>query len=146
MAATTSGALKAYVEGMGLGLPVFRDGVPTDRQGQQMLPPYMVVHEGLAVVPLSFGDFGDPARDFTVTELVQLDLWEPARTPGGQAPGQATAGEVYTRPRSLLRGLDGATLPASPTRVWSVRVQHFVRTLQDGMVRTRFDLLVTREA
>jgi hypothetical protein len=25
-------------------------------------------------------------------------------------------------------------------------VQHFVRTLQDGMIRTRFDLLVTREA
>ena len=76
MAATTSSAIKARLESLGFGIPVFRDG---PRPGQA--EPYIVVQEGLPAARdlRAAGDFGDPAADIEIAETVIVDLVQQAR-------------------------------------------------------------------
>lgn len=141
MAATTGGALKAYLEGLGLGLPVFRDRV---RDGQ--VPPYAVVLDNLNVSRINTGDHGDQAAPVSVEELVQLDLWQLLRFPAGHAQAGKNA-EDYALPETLDRRLSGARLPASPTVTFGVSVLGW-RRLPDpdpNLVHHVYNLVVRRE-
>lgn len=120
MAATTAGAFKTYLEGLGLGLPVFRDEAP-DGQGL----PYIVVREDIANVPDLDGDQGDPTAEHTTAETVQVSLFQQWRNP--------TSGKVvedYALPRQVQRAVKAAQLPASPTHTYGVVLQSSVRLLE----------------
>jgi hypothetical protein len=137
MSATTAGALKAFLEGAGLGVPVYRDGAPTGSR-----PPYIAITEGIGYAPRLDGDTADPAAVRTVTEAVQVDLVQPGRVPAGAG---AAVSESYTLPGQLARALHTARLPAAPTRVYGVRVSAGRRWPPAGnVVRHTYDVIVER--
>lgn len=116
LAASTGGALKAALEGAGLGVPWFRDRAPKDQPY-----PYGVVREEL--------DLGMVSRADAVAELVQVDLWQYARWPKGvELP--KVAGKVAEDSglvRRLQAFLRGAQLPAAPTMTYRAVLQGSVR-------------------
>jgi hypothetical protein len=119
MAATTAGALKAYLEAQGLGLAVFRD----DAQTGQALP-YATVTEAVTVTADGAGDTGDTGAARYVTELAQVDLWQTWRAENG------AIAESYTLPGAIVRCLQGAQLTSAPTRVYGCTVDSMVRLLE----------------
>lgn len=118
MAATTAGALKAYIESLGLGLAVRRDHADTPTY------PLVTVHEGVSIVTDASGDFGDMAQPVTVTEQAQVDLWQQWKNTSGAVV------ESYTLPGELIGALHGAQLSAAPTKVYGCRVVGSVRLLE----------------
>lgn len=120
MAATTAGALKAYIETLGLSLAVYRDKAPEDATGK-----YVRVHEAVTISPRQSGDFGDPNAGRQVTEEVQLDLFQPIRD------ANLAVVEDYTLPDTLIRKLHGAHLTAAPKHVYGVRVLNSTRFPDD---------------
>lgn len=116
MAATTAGAVKALIETFGLAVPVYRDTAP---DGQAA--PYITVSEAVAVTVEPSGDFG--GGDTYVTELAQVDVWQPTRNP------DMTVGESYTLTPTLLRGLQGGLLNA-PTHVYGMSVDSHLRLVE----------------
>lgn len=127
MAATTSGALKAFIEAAGLSISAYRDAAP-----KGAVLPYVVIFEGIAIVP--DGDDNPNDRDVAagtdkqaVTETAQVTLWDRLKK-----VDDGSAAESYTLPDSLHRALDGASLAISgsgapPGRVWGVYVVNRVR-------------------
>jgi hypothetical protein len=99
MAATTSGALKAWLEGGDLGLPFFRDRAPKD-QGL----PFGVITEAIAITPVRTGDFGDQTAERVVDEMAQVSVYEVWRTADGRPA------EDYERPGKVYKRLHGAVL------------------------------------
>jgi hypothetical protein len=147
MAATTAGAVKALVESLGLSVTAYRDGAPTDADGNVDAPfPHVVIQEGMAYDQDQAGDFGDPAAIQQVTELVQVDLFQLARKLVGGVPGSVNA-EDYLLPGKLRAGLHGARLaPIGLQRVAGVIVQGGRRwPIADNIVRHTIDVLVRRE-
>jgi hypothetical protein len=144
MAATTSGAIKAYLEGLeglGFGVPVFRDGA---RPGPAL--PYIVVTEGVSMgtAPAGNGDYGDPDARLQVIELVTVDLVQQARIRTGA--GTTRSAERYGLAEALAHALNVATLPAHPARVTAVRVQDVDRIpIADNEVRHAIHIAVHRE-
>lgn len=137
MAATVAGALKAYLEGAGLGLTVYRDGAP----GQPRTPtpadpdarrpavplPYITVSEGLAVIVNLDGDTQDTAGELTVREDVQVDLWQSWRNAQGKPV------EAHALAPALLRALVKAQLGTYGTparRIYGVSNVFAVRLLE----------------
>jgi hypothetical protein len=116
MAATVGGALKALLEGAGLGIAVYRDEVPEDEPY-----PHVVVHEALAIVPEpEFNQHDDPQGH--VRETVSIDIWQLRRN-ADHSINVAT----YTLRDAVARALQGATLPEAPFQVMGVLVQSMVR-------------------
>jgi hypothetical protein len=140
VSATTSGAVKAYVEQLGLSLSVHRDKPPA---GIRL--PYAVVHEGLALVPELDGDYGDPAAERNASELVQLDLYQAARQPatGAMAESVPLADALWQALRHTDLVVPGQQQRA---RVWACTVANRVRTPagDDNVVRDTFSLAVRR--
>ncbi len=120
MAATTSGALKAYLEGLGLGVPVFRDEPPVEQQ-----LPYITVRESIANLPDRDGDTGDATAEHTTAETVQISVWQQWRNP---ATGRVV--EDYALPPAVQRAIRTARLDAAPTRTYGVQLQGWVRLLE----------------
>ena len=140
LAATSSGAIKAYIEGLGLGVPVFRAG---PRPGQA--PPYCVVTEGISagLAPNGNGDYGDPSTSIEITENVTVDLVQNARLKDGTSTRNA---ERYGLAETIGRRLHGATLPAHPARVTAVRLQDIDRIpIADNLVRHAIHITITRQ-
>ncbi|MFD9915630.1 hypothetical protein [[Kitasatospora] papulosa] len=139
MAATTSGAIKARLEGLQFGVPVFRDG---PREGQA--PPFVVVTEALSVgMDTANGDFGDPDAEITIIEKVAVDLIETARTKA--TAGTARAVERYGLAESIAHALHGHALPAHPARVTAVRVVDLDRfPIKDNRVRSSITVEIHR--
>lgn len=140
MAATTSGAVKAYVETLGLSLPVFRDGPRPDQA-----PPYAVVTEGqsIGLAATGNGDYGDPNADVQITEIATVDVVQNARVKTGAATARNV--ERYGLVETLARRLHGCTLPAHPARVTAVRVQGIDRLpIADNIARSTIQLAITR--
>lgn len=131
MAATTAGALKAYIEALGYGIPVFRDG---PRPGQAY--PYAVVQEGISIsldLP-GCGDFGDTDAEITVTEIAQVDVLQQARAK--TSPTRTKNVERYALAEAIAHRLHGAALTGHPAHVHGVRVQTLDRIpLADNVVR-----------
>ena len=112
MAASTAGALKAYIEALGLSLSVFRGKKPTGHD----LDRWVEVTEDVSTVPEGvFNAFDDP--DGHVSELVGVDLYQRRINPVTGANV-----ESYTRPDALMKALNGARLATAPTNVSGVTV------------------------
>lgn len=139
MAATTSGAVKAYVESLGLNVPVFRDGPRPDQA-----PPYCVVTEGInaGLAPNGNGDWGDPNAPVEIIENITVDLVQHARIKDGTGTRNA---ERYGLAETIGHRLNGATLPAHPAPVTAVRLQDIDRIpIADNIVRHAIHITVTR--
>ncbi|WP_098892269.1 hypothetical protein [Streptomyces sp. or3] len=139
MAATTSGAIKARLEGLQFGVPVFRDG---PREGQA--PPFIVVTEALGIsMDTGNGDFGDPAAELTIVEKASVDLIETARARA--TAGTARAVERYGLAEAIAHALHGHALPAHPAKVTAVRVTDIDRfPIADNRVRASITLAIHR--
>lgn len=120
MPATTSGGIKAVIEGAGLGLAAYRDQAPDNAA-----LPHVTVDEGVSVVPRQDGGY-DQQVEHTVTELVTVDLWQQHRD------GRGRPAEDYGLSRRLVRALRSASMPDSPTRVYGVKVNSVVRLVEDA--------------
>lgn len=113
MALTTGGALKAYLEGAGLGVPWFRDRPPKE----QPYPFGLVLDEQSLTTS---------RRADAAAELVQVDLWQRARHPAGHPQ----AGKVAEDPqlvRALQRALRSFPLDAAPTLTFRGYLEGSVR-------------------
>jgi hypothetical protein len=130
LAATSSGALKATIEGLGFGISAYRDQPPP---GQAL--PYVVIQERVAMTP-------DPLEDgalSTGTESVQVDLYE------------TLGAETYAILPGILAGLHGSRLTASAkigtklVYVCLVRNVNRVVDLQMTQVRHIIDVDLERE-
>ncbi|MDT0473008.1 hypothetical protein RM863_12825 [Streptomyces sp. DSM 41014] len=140
MAATTSGAIKAYLEALAFGVPVFRDG---PREGQDT--PFIVVQEGLpaGLDTSGLGDFGDPDAEITIVETVVVDLVQRARVKTGARTTKVT--ERYGLAEAIGAALHGCTLPAHPAKVTAVRLQDIDRIpIKDNLVRHSITVHVHR--
>lgn len=141
MAATTSGALKARIESLGYGVPVFRDG---PRPGQDY--PYVVVTEGVSMGldGQANGDFGDPDREMNIIEIATVDLVERGRAKTGATTTKNV--ERYGLGEALAHALHGCSLPAHPAKVHGVIVQGVDRIpLVDNVVRHSIAVRIHRE-
>ncbi|MEV0915425.1 hypothetical protein AB0I93_14290 [Streptomyces sp. NPDC049967] len=141
MAATTSGAIKARIESLALGVPVFRDG---PREGQAC--PFVVVTEALSTGMDSGGngDFGDPAAVLSIVEKVAVDLVQNARTKATAAT--APNAERYGLAETIAHQLHGRPLPAHPAKVTAVRVVDLDRfPISDNRVRTSITVEIHRQ-
>lgn len=136
MAATTSGALKALIESLGLGISAYRDQAPAGTTR-----PYVEIIEEIALV-------ADPSEDgvaTTVVETVQVDVWQDWHDP-------TTGGvkESYTLAPAVRRGIDGARLPVIGTGIppYTVLVRHSLRQIQpeENLVHTALTVEVFRPA
>lgn len=116
MAATTSTALKAYIEGLGLGISGYRDEVP-----EGAVLPYVRIHEAITVSQRSSGDFGDMNAKKHVREEAQLDLFQQHRDLTTD-PDNTPVVEDYDLADQLVAKLHGAHLTVAPTHVFGVRV------------------------
>jgi hypothetical protein len=134
MAATSAGALKAHLEGSGLGLAWFRDEAP---EGQAL--PYGTVRDGISTVPDP--DFNPLAGARPVAELVQVDLWQEWRN---QATRTGT--ENLTKAPAVHAALDGVRLPAAPTLVFQCAVVDSRRILErdDNVVHNVWTVRIRR--
>ena len=139
MSASTAGAVKAHIESLGLRMPVFRDGA-----GDRTDPPYVTVQEGIGYDTEAHGDTGDPDADMGVAELVQVDVYLPARR--RTATGLTANAESYTVPDRVHRGLHGATIgPVGGARVYGCLVQSRLRwPIADNVARHTFTVRVKR--
>ncbi|NEB83970.1 hypothetical protein G3I43_07225 [Streptomyces anulatus] len=141
MAATTSGAIKARLESLAFGVPVFRDG---PREGQAC--PFIVVTEAqdIGLDTRGNGDFGDPAATLQIIETATVDLVETARTKA--AAGTARAVERYGLAEAIAHALHGHPLPAHPAKVTAVKVDGIDRfPISDNRVRASITVRIHRE-
>lgn len=133
MSATSSAALKAHIESLGLGLSAHRDVAPEDTA-----LPYVTIHERIT---LDTDDSGDNGADPTGTETVQVDLWQTWRN------ADKTRAESLTLADSLHAGLHGAALAnVGSNRVYGCRVDRSVRQFErdNNLVHTSFDVELRR--
>jgi hypothetical protein len=112
VAASTAGALKAYIESLGLSLAVYRGKKPE----AEKVARWVEVTEDISTVPDGvFNAFDDP--DGHVSELAGVDLYQRRMNPATGANA-----ESYTLPDALTKALNGARLVSAPTHVVGVTV------------------------
>ncbi|WP_330349273.1 hypothetical protein [Streptomyces sp. NBC_00582] len=141
MAASTAGAIKARIESLSFGVPVFRDG---PRPGQA--EPYIVVQEGIPAARdlRANGDFGDPDAEVSIRETVIVDLVQQARVKTGATTTKVT--ERYGLAEAIAHGLHGCALPAHPAKVTAVLVGDIDRIpIADNKVRHSITVTVLRQ-
>jgi hypothetical protein len=137
MALTSAGALKAYIEGLGLSLSAYRDFAPVSATR-----PYITIHESLAIAPETL--HGPDSAQVGV-EIAQVDVWYPLRA----ADTGATA-DAPSTVASLVRSLQGASIPqyGSPLKmVYACLVRNVNRLveLQNDLVGYHITLHLWRE-
>ena len=126
MAANSANAVKALLESLGLGVSVYRDA-----PAKNAALPYILVHEGISVVPdNAFNAFDDPEGH--VRELVQVSVWQ---TWKNLRTGDIV--ESYTLPDAVYKALRGGRLPDAPTHVTGMTVTGMVRLVGDPSPTTR---------
>lgn len=146
MSASTSGALKALIESLGLSLSAYRDRAPTTEVDGVTIPaarPNVTISEALSITDDGHGRDAD-----AVTELVQVDLWQ--RLDGAENySGRSTDPvESLTLADALRNGLHGAQLSTAPTRAYGVVVDQMVRLVEDdtGIVHHALTVRIRRNA
>jgi hypothetical protein len=139
MAATSEGAIKAYLEALGSGVPFFRDG---PRTGQA--PPYgLVEQQDITITTNGNGDFGDPAAEVNAVEILTVDLIQTARLKTG--PTTTKNAERYGLAEVLAKALHGCRLPAAPFPVTAVKVRDIDRfPITDNRIRHSITVEVHR--
>lgn len=118
MSASLGGALKQLIEGSGLGLAAYRDDAGKTTPAAR----WVTISEGIVKITERLGDDG---ADDPVTELIQVDLWQPWRAQVAGDPG-----EDYDLADQLERVLHGARLTGAPTAVRSCTVDDTVRLVE----------------
>lgn len=108
MAASTSGALKAAIEGLGLNISAYRDRAP---EGASQ--PYVTIDEAVAIVPDQLEDGSASTARETVTIHVWMQ-WKNTVT--------GVLAESYTLPGAIVAGLQGRGLTQAPTRAYAVLI------------------------
>ncbi|MGI3198440.1 hypothetical protein ACRJ4B_16120 [Streptomyces sp. GTA36] len=137
MAASTAGAIKARLESLAFGVPVFRDG---PREGQA--EPFIVVQEGMPA-GIDLAAAGDAGDDPQIIETVTVDLVQRARVKTGAATTRVT--ERYGLAEAIAAALHGCQLPAHPALVRAVRVQDIDRIpIADNLVRHSITVQIHR--
>lgn len=133
MSATTGGALKVYLEGLGLGLPWFRDRAPKNQPY-----PFGTISEELSLTVVR--------RAETADELVQVDLWQLLRFPKGHLQAGKVA-EDSALVRAVQTALRGAALLAAPTLTYQANLEGSVRLPEpdNNLVHHAFTVRVHRE-
>lgn len=149
MSATIAGAFKAYLETLGLGVPVYRDGAPVVARGPDgdvlAAPPYVVVQDGVGVTPsLLGGDLGDSDADRSQVELVQVDLFQLAREQVSATRTRTTEDPVLIA--RIGRALTGTGIrPHAPVLVYAHRVTGGQRwPISDNVARYTWTVEVQR--
>lgn len=140
MAATTEGAIKAFLEGLGSGVPFFREG-PRDGQA----PPFGVIQRAdIRLNTIANGDFGDPDADLSVVEIITVDLIQPARQKVNAR--LAKNAERYGLAEVIAAALHGCQLTGAPSKVTAVRVQDIDRfPVANNRIRESITVEVHRE-
>jgi hypothetical protein len=145
VSASLAGAIKAHLEARKMGLPWFRDGAPKN----QPLP-FGTIQEGIALAPERHGDHADPGGHQGDTELVQLDIYQPARKADGAAPGRTVNAEDYDLPglvRRVITLLGGTAFGTPPRRIYGATVVSGQRwPISDNTVRHTLTINVRRDA
>lgn len=144
MSGSLAGAVKAHLETLGLGVPVFRDGAPAGQDA-----PYITVQEGIGLRPELHGDYGDPDAHQGDLEQVQIDVWQPARQLA--SPGRTSNAEDYDMPghvrRSLTGTLGGRSFGSPARRIYGSRVVAGQRLpISDNIVRHTYTVEIRRDA
>jgi hypothetical protein len=117
MAASMSGALKAFIEGLGLSLSCFEDRPP-----ESQLPPYAIIHPGVAKTPaVAQSTFDTSGSPDPIIETAQVSVWQVWKD------GAGASAENRTLVDAVADGLDGSSLlksgsGAPPWKVWGVVV------------------------
>lgn len=135
MAASLSGAIKQTIEAAGLGLAAYRDDAGTNVTDAR----WVTISEGIVITTRRMGDDG---ADDPVTELVQVDLWQPWR-----AGPDGGAAEDYTLAARLEDCLHGAPLADAPVHVRSCKVDDSRRLVEKdrNLVHDALTLRIERE-
>ena len=118
--ATLAGSIKTLLEGLGLGLSVFRDIAPARAH-----LPYVVVTERVAYSVLPHGDT-DATDELAIREQVQLDVWQALRSSTGQRT------EVYNLADRVVFAITNTRLSSWTNHVLGVRVLSATSGLSDG--------------
>jgi hypothetical protein len=139
MAATSEGAIKAYLEALNSGVPFFRDG---PRPGQAT--PYgLIEQQDITVNRAANGDFGDQTAEVNVTEILTVDIVQTARIKTG--PTTTKNAERYGLAEVLAKALHGCQLPAAPFPVTAVKVRDIDRfPITDNRIRHSITVEVHR--
>jgi hypothetical protein len=131
MAATTRTALKAFLESLGLGITAYQDEAP---EGHAY--PYIVILGPIGFTPDKLESGGTllttaqanatrpTGQPQTVTELLQVDLWQSWRNP------DHTLAESYTLAETIVSAVHGARLPSAPKIVYSCIVRGMLRLFE----------------
>ncbi|MFF9643680.1 hypothetical protein [Kitasatospora aureofaciens] len=140
MPQTTAGSFRAYLAPLLPGVPVFRDG---PRPGQAL--PYVVVQEGTNYLPhpTANGDYGDPTRQITIQEMVQVDVIQQARQ---QAKGTAPDAENYQLAERVMWLCSQPLVPGpGSSQINAVQFTAAHREpITDNVVRHVITVMVTR--
>lgn len=152
MASTVGGALKAWLETQGLGVPVFRRHAPPRDPANPANPyplPYVTIQEGIASIAHVHEDGGRAQGGFTpVVEELQVDLWMYEEDPTAAGAGRK---EVYSLTYQLAAALDGAplgTFGTPPIRIYGCVLTDGPRELPDpdpNLIRKMYSVGIWRE-
>lgn len=129
MAATVGGALKALIEGLGLGISAYSRRAPA---GEKL--PYVTILDDVTAA----ADPWEDGQAQTAVESVQVDLWERL---GAESP---------TILAGLVTGLNGAELGAIGTpakRIYATALRHWQRVEDPELEQIRhiFDVDLHRQ-
>lgn len=136
MSLRTATAVKAALESLGLGMPVY-----TDRPAPGRQPPHIVVTELPAgATPEGHGDFGDSNADEAVTELAQIDVTQRVKDPAGRMA------EDPTVPDRIAVAMRGGRLLTAPWHVYGVQLDSFGprRETTPGTAQTTITIRIRR--
>lgn len=118
--ATLTGAIKTVIEGLGLGVQVFRDIAPPKAH-----LPYVVVTERVSYQVLPHGDT-DATDELAIREQCQLDVWQPLRSSTGARV------EAYDLADKIVLAMMTTRLPTWTNHVHGVRVLSATSGLSDS--------------
>ncbi len=124
MSATTSGAIKAFLEKQGLGISVFQDQAPPMTGGKPTARPYVTVDEGIAWASNGYEGYSDVTKQVGV-ESAQVNVWQTYR----KGTDDSVQENAMLAP-AVARALHGCQLPTAPTVVYAVRVVGHIRMLE----------------
>jgi hypothetical protein len=142
MTLTSSGAVKAIIEGAGLKLSAYRDAMP-----KLSSLPCVTIDEDVATSQERHGDTGDESGHHGESELMYVHLWELWRDDNGK-PAE-TYGLVGRLKRVLRTARPFTYGPdATPTRVYGLQIAGHARIVEEeaNVVHHTITLTMRRDA
>lgn len=123
MSASTAGALKAVIEGAGLGISAYRDKAPA-----RVARPYVTIDESISLTPdPTSAPFDHSADPPWFREQVQVNVWQDWRR---QTGASFTLLESPGLPASVAKAIHGVAMTGTPTKVYGVFVKNVLRIVE----------------